>query len=88
VQDVPRQPRGTATGRPRPQLGRRGVAHEGQALLDVRRIEQLGHGHVGAVAVPRLAVGERELEHLGRDMGALDGRRVDGLVGQPVQHRE
>jgi hypothetical protein len=66
----------------RPQLERRVGAHERASLVVVGRRQQLGERHVDErrVAVPRLAVGEREL-------GALDDR-VDALGGVHGLQRE
>ncbi len=88
VQHVLGEPWLPAARRARPELGGRGVADQRDRCSTYAGSRQLGDRHVAAVAVPRLAVGEGELEHLGRRVRAVDGRRVEGLVGQPVQHRE
>ena len=77
ARDGRRQARVVAAG---PQLGRRLVADEAPPLVGVRAREEHVHRHVDevGVAVPRLAVGERELRAL--------GDRVD-VVGARVAHR-
>src|SRR5437763_413236 len=83
----PRQPRLAAARAPRAQLGRRLLADEPVPLLRVARAQQIVQRHLegGGVAVPRLAVSERELRALDHDVdevGALPPERTELELGE------
>ena len=80
------QPRLAAVRRAGPKLRRRRVADERAPLVRVRAGEQRVERHVEevGVAVPRLAIGERELRALGHGVdvlgrGVSHGREVEAL---------
>ena len=78
--DGAREPRAASVGRPRPELGRRLVTDELAPAVGIGRREELVHGHVDEVrvAVPRLAIGERELRALGHRVHVLGARMAEG----------
>src|SRR6478609_2826136 len=85
-----RQARLTASGRARTQLGRRFLAEQAPPLFRIVPREQVGERDLDEVrvAVPGLAVGERELRALGNGVHPLCARLAHGAEVESLEQPE